>query len=159
MSNVPVAGFTEPAPRNSSALKKACVNRWKIAATSPPTPSPIIMYPSWLMVEYAITRLMSVATIPSSDEMIAVIAPIVATVTIASSEAANTGKKRATRKKPAAPRTTPVAPPPPRRAPLEPEPDQQVRAQPHHLPEHEQLQDARRQHQPQHRRREQRHER
>ena len=24
--------MTEPAPRNSSALKKACVNRWKIAA-------------------------------------------------------------------------------------------------------------------------------
>ncbi len=26
------AWMTEPEPRNSSALKKACVNRWKIAA-------------------------------------------------------------------------------------------------------------------------------
>ena len=43
MSNVPVAWFTEPEPRNSSALKNACVNRWKIAATYPPTPSAIIM--------------------------------------------------------------------------------------------------------------------
>ena len=28
-----VAWLTEPAPRKSSALKQACVSRWKIAAT------------------------------------------------------------------------------------------------------------------------------
>ena len=33
MSKLCVAWLTEPAPRKSSALKKACVNRWKIAAT------------------------------------------------------------------------------------------------------------------------------
>jgi hypothetical protein len=27
-----IAWMTEPAPRNSSALKKACVKRWNIAA-------------------------------------------------------------------------------------------------------------------------------
>ena len=35
--------LTEPAPRNRSALKNAWVNRWKIAATHAPTPSPITM--------------------------------------------------------------------------------------------------------------------
>ena len=35
MSNVPVAWLTEPEPRKSSALKNACVKRWKIAATIP----------------------------------------------------------------------------------------------------------------------------
>ena len=34
------AWITDPEPRNSSALKKAWVKRWKIAATGPPTPSP-----------------------------------------------------------------------------------------------------------------------
>ncbi len=43
MSKVPVAWFTEPEPRKSSALKKACVKRWKTAATYPPTPSAITM--------------------------------------------------------------------------------------------------------------------
>ena len=31
--------ITEPAPRNSSALKKACVIMWKIAALYAPTPT------------------------------------------------------------------------------------------------------------------------
>ena len=31
MSKVFVAWFTDPLPRKSSALKKACVKRWKIA--------------------------------------------------------------------------------------------------------------------------------
>ena len=35
----PVAWMTEPDPRKSSALKNACVARWKIAATGAPTPS------------------------------------------------------------------------------------------------------------------------
>ena len=32
--------ITEPAPRKSSALKKACVTRWKIAAVKAPVPRP-----------------------------------------------------------------------------------------------------------------------
>ncbi len=43
--------LTEPAPRNRSALKKAWVNRWKMAACHAPTPRAITMYPSWLTVE------------------------------------------------------------------------------------------------------------
>ncbi len=31
--------ITEPAPRNSSALKKACMIMWKIAALYAPTPA------------------------------------------------------------------------------------------------------------------------
>ena len=33
------AWITEPAPRNSSALKNACVNRWKKPAVTPTGPS------------------------------------------------------------------------------------------------------------------------
>ena len=35
--------ITEPAPRNNSALKPACVTMWKIAATYPPVPTASIM--------------------------------------------------------------------------------------------------------------------
>ena len=38
-----MAMITEPAPRNSSALKKACVIRWKIAAEYADTPSATVM--------------------------------------------------------------------------------------------------------------------
>ena len=34
-----IATITEPAPRNSSALKKAWVNKWKMPSEYPPTPS------------------------------------------------------------------------------------------------------------------------
>ena len=34
-----MARITAPAPRKSSALKKACVPRWKIAAVYPPQPA------------------------------------------------------------------------------------------------------------------------
>ncbi len=43
ISNVPVAWFTLPAPRNSSALKKAWLNRWNMPTATPPAPSPSIM--------------------------------------------------------------------------------------------------------------------
>ncbi len=44
MSKVcPAPWLTDPAPRNSSALKKAWVKRWKTAAVQAPTPSPITM--------------------------------------------------------------------------------------------------------------------
>ena len=35
----PLPWITEPAPRNSVPLKKACVTTWKIAAAYAPTPS------------------------------------------------------------------------------------------------------------------------
>ena len=43
--------MTLPAPRNSSALKKAWVTRWKMPAAYAPTPTAANMYPSWLTVE------------------------------------------------------------------------------------------------------------
>ncbi|MNR41086.1 hypothetical protein D3C85_1594310 [compost metagenome] len=45
------ARITEPDERNSSALKNACVIRWKIAASHACTPSARNIYPIWLMVE------------------------------------------------------------------------------------------------------------
>ena len=55
---LPIACITDPEPRNSSALKKACVTRWNSAAvtaspgdTSPPVPRAMNMKPSWLTVE------------------------------------------------------------------------------------------------------------
>jgi hypothetical protein len=46
-----MAWMTAPDPRNSSALKKACVIRWKTPAVYAPTPTPRNMYPSWDTVE------------------------------------------------------------------------------------------------------------
>jgi hypothetical protein len=43
--------MTEPAARNSRALKAAWVSRWKSAAADEPTASPASMYASWLTVE------------------------------------------------------------------------------------------------------------
>ena len=44
MSNVWWAAWlTDPAPRNRQALKKAWVNRWKIAAVQAPTPRAMTM--------------------------------------------------------------------------------------------------------------------
>ena len=40
------AWITEPADRNSSALKNACVTKWKIAAMYAPTPHARNMKPS-----------------------------------------------------------------------------------------------------------------
>ena len=39
----PIALMTEPAAMNSSALKKACVMRWKRPATYAPALTPMIM--------------------------------------------------------------------------------------------------------------------
>src|SRR5205807_9928465 len=50
--------MTLPEPRNSSALKNACVVRWKMPAAYAPVPTPRNMYPSCETVEYASTRLM-----------------------------------------------------------------------------------------------------
>ena len=43
ISKVPLAWFTLPAPRNSSALNTACVTRWKMAGANAPIPSAAIM--------------------------------------------------------------------------------------------------------------------
>src|SRR3972149_1374723 len=77
MSFVWTAWITEPAERNRRALKNAWFVRWNRAALYPavgisglpraasdairyaPAPKPRNMYASWLIVENAITRLMS----------------------------------------------------------------------------------------------------
>lgn len=69
------AWLSEPAPRNRLALKKACVNRWNIAAVQAPTPSAATMKPNWEMVEYARTFLMSFCTNPNSAPKTAVTEP------------------------------------------------------------------------------------
>ena len=47
----PLMWMIEPAPRNSVALKKACVIRCSIAMPTAPAPSATNMKPSWLTVE------------------------------------------------------------------------------------------------------------
>jgi hypothetical protein len=68
--------ITEPAPRNSSALKKACVIRWNTATEYAEAPSATVMYPSCDSVEYATTRLMSFWMMPRKPMNRAVMAPI-----------------------------------------------------------------------------------
>src|SRR6476620_11268014 len=95
------AWITDPEPRKSRPLKKPCVIRWKIAAVNAPTPSDANMYPSWLSVEYASTRLMSVWVIAIDAARIAVKMPIDATTTIVDGADANSRLARATRYTPA----------------------------------------------------------
>src|ERR1700748_1666573 len=59
------------------------------------------MYPSCESVEYAITRLMSLLTIPSSPMKNAVVAPITITKDSAASDCSNSGDMRDTMKMPA----------------------------------------------------------
>jgi len=75
----PIAWMTLPEPRNKQALKKAWVIKWKMPAAYAPTPMPMNMYPSWLTVEYARTRLMSFCATPMVAANKAVSAPIHAT--------------------------------------------------------------------------------
>ncbi len=96
-----MAMITEPAPRKSSALKKACVMRWKIAAGYADTPSATVMYPSCDSVEYATTRLTSFCTRPSTAMNSAVVAPMIVTNDSAVSESSNSGLMRATMNMPA----------------------------------------------------------
>src|SRR5262245_23497759 len=97
----PLPWITEPAPRNSVALKKARVTTWKIAAPYAPTPSARNMKPSWLIVEYASTRLMSGWTSPTVAARSAVRAPTHATTVDALALAAKKGWARAIRNTPA----------------------------------------------------------
>src|SRR6185369_9153601 len=95
------AMMTEPAPRKSTALKKACVIRWKMAAEYADAPSATVMYPSCESVEYATTRLMSFWMMPRNPMKRAVIAPITITNESAVSDNSNSGDMRATMKMPA----------------------------------------------------------
>src|SRR6476620_405466 len=93
--------ITEPAARNSSALKKAWVIRWYTAAEYADTPSATVMYPSCDRVEYAITRLMSFCTMPIRPVQNAVVAPMNSTKFSAVCDSSNSGDMRATMKMPA----------------------------------------------------------
>jgi hypothetical protein len=75
------AWITAPEPRNSRALKNACVHRWKNPAVTPsgPIESPATMYASWLIVENARTRLMSSCTNASRADITIVIPAMIAT--------------------------------------------------------------------------------
>ena len=72
------------------------MNRWNAPAASLAAPIASIMYPSWLTVENAITRLMSVATRPIEAAKIAVNPPMNATVSIAGGACSNSGNARPT---------------------------------------------------------------
>src|SRR4051812_24912728 len=93
--------ITEPAARNSSALKNACVIRWNTATEYADAPSATVMYPSCERVEYATTRLMSFWMMPRKPMNSAVIAPITITNESAVSDSSNSGDMRATMKMPA----------------------------------------------------------
>ena len=67
--------ITAPAPRNKSALKNAWVTRWKIAATYAPAPIAININPSWEIVEYANTFLISNWFMAENAARSAVISP------------------------------------------------------------------------------------
>ena len=68
--------MTEPEPRKSSDLKKACVKRWNMAAVTEPAPRATNMKPSCETVEKASTRLMSLATSPMVAAIAAVSRPV-----------------------------------------------------------------------------------
>src|SRR5882672_12828864 len=93
--------ITDPAARNSSALKNAWVTRWKIATEYADAPSATVMYPSCESVEYATTRLMSFCTMPRKPMNSAVIAPITITTERAVFDSSKSGDMRATMKMPA----------------------------------------------------------
>src|SRR3954452_15639289 len=99
---VSTAWITAPAARNSSALNAAWVSRWNSAAAGQPTASAPVMYPIWLTVDQARTRLMScwaqAANAPSSM----VIAAITASTCRVAGAAANSGYSLATTYTPAA---------------------------------------------------------
>src|ERR1700674_5969051 len=77
-----MAWITDPDPRNSSALKKACVKTWKTQAENAPTPRGRNIYLSCETVEYASRGLISFCTKPMEAAKIAVTAPMMATVFI-----------------------------------------------------------------------------
>ena len=70
------ACITDPAPKKSKALKKACVTRWKIAKLYREKPAAINMNPNWLQVEYAIILFISFWVKATEAAKIAVREPI-----------------------------------------------------------------------------------
>ena len=91
MSRVPTPWMTAPAQRKSRALKTAWLSRWNWLAKTPPAPIAYTMYPSWLTVECASTRLRSFDTTAISAARIAVIAPTARTVARQPGTVANAG--------------------------------------------------------------------
>src|SRR5689334_15385156 len=97
----PMAWITDPEQRKRRALKKAWVNRWNTATQYAPTPSARNMYPSWLTVEYANTRLISFCTSAMVAARIAVNAPTDATTVNVLGVRTNSADERATMYTPA----------------------------------------------------------
>src|SRR6476660_7855014 len=93
--------ITEPAARNSNALKNACVIRWNTATEYADAPSATVMYPSCDSVEYATTRLMSFWMMPRKPMNRAVIAPMTRMNYSPVSDSSTSGDMRATMKMPA----------------------------------------------------------
>ena len=102
MSCVCAAWMMTPAPRKMSDLKNACVVRWKSAAVALPAPRATNMRPSWLIVEYAATFLMSCCTAASSPPRRAVAAPMTSIAVIIAGTVSKMGRVRATTNTPAA---------------------------------------------------------
>ena len=72
--------MTDPDPRNKSALKKACVIMWKMAATYAPDPTARNMYPNCDTVEYASTFFTSFCATATVAANSAVAAPTTAMI-------------------------------------------------------------------------------
>src|SRR5512137_1499879 len=92
-----MAWITAPDPRNSSALKNACVYRWNTPAAYAPTPTPRNMNPRWLTVQYARPFFMLFCTSPIEAAKSAVTHPTPATTIIAVGLMLNSPLLRATR--------------------------------------------------------------
>ena len=86
-----------PEQRKSNALKPAWVVRWKVPAKRLPAASPMIMKPSWLMVEYAQTRLMSRLTMAMVEARSMETVPMARNTVMASAEWLKKGNRRANR--------------------------------------------------------------
>ena len=94
-----ISCFTDPAPRNSPALKKPCASRCAIANAYPAGPSPAasIMYPIWLIVDPASAFLMSSLAQPMIAPNSSVAAPTIATASRASGDRLKIGLDRTIR--------------------------------------------------------------
>ena len=86
--------MTLPAQRKRQALKKACVKTWKKPAANAPTPTPRNMKPSWLMVLYASTFLMSFCTSAIVAAKSAVAAPMIAMTIITNGDSTKMNDRR-----------------------------------------------------------------
>src|SRR6185369_8238817 len=99
---VPTAWITQPAARNSSALKAAWVSRWNSAVPGNPTANPANMNATWLTVLQASTRLMSSWAVAASAASSMVTTAITAIVVITAVDEWKIGNSRASTITPAA---------------------------------------------------------